>query len=240
VNVGTRSSLGGSFRLWADLDMLPIKSAIGTNRQISSSITWHFDRLDSEIMIPRLPDVQAAISREEVVAQINRSKFNFKKRLYMITGVRVARGAKLHQKGSESIGGNAGVGVDLGAFGVAPVTVGVGGAGQSTSSENYGFKKSSDFVFAYRVCEIHYGKDVYVKPYNSGETFGTNDGGDGDTLSEDEEEKLQKIIVEDIETSDYAGSGVPHKSFSLPGEEKSTDWGEEEEFVLAEDSIATA
>jgi hypothetical protein len=166
-------------------------------------------------MIPRLPDVQAAISREEVVAQINRSKFNFKKRLYMITGVRVARGAKLHQKGSESIGGNAGVGVDLGAFGVAPVTVGVGGAGQSTSSENYGFKKSSDFVFAYRVCEIHYGKDVYVKPYNSGETFGTNDGGDGDELSEDEEEeKRQKIVVEDIEASDYSGGGVPHKSFT--------------------------
>jgi hypothetical protein len=192
-------------------------------------------------MIPRLPDVQAAISREEVVAQINRSKFNFKKRLYMITGVRVARGAKLHQKGSGFIGGNAGVGVDLGAFGVAPVTVGVGGAGQSTSSENYGFKKSSDFVFAYRVCEIHYGKDVYVKPYNSGETFGTNDGGDGDELSEDEEEeKRQKIVVEDIEASDYSGGGVPHKSFTLPEDEKSTDWGEEEEFVLAEDSLATA
>jgi hypothetical protein len=191
-------------------------------------------------MIPRVPDVQAAIEREDVVAQINRSKFNFKKRLYMITGVRVARGAKMHQKGSESIGGNAGVGLDLGAFGVAPVTVGVGGAGQSTSSENYGFKKSSDFVFAYRVCEIHYGKDVYVKPYNSGETFGTNDGGDGDEPSEDEEEKLQKIVVEDIETSDFAGGGAPHKSFSLPGEEKSTDWGEEEEFVLAEDSVVTA
>ena len=159
----------------------------------------------------------------------------------MITGVRVARGAKLHQKGSESIGGNAGVGVDLGAFGVAPVTVGVGGAGQSTSSENYGFKKSSDFVFAYRICEIHYGKDVYVKPYNSGETFGTNDDGDGDELSENEEEekKLQKIVVEDIEAADYFGGGVPHKSFTLPEDEKSTDWGEEEEFVLA-DSVATA
>jgi hypothetical protein len=190
-------------------------------------------------MIPRLPDVQSAISREEVVSQINRSKFNFKKRLYMVTGVRVARGAKLHQKGSESVGGDAGVGVDLSAFGVAPVTVGVGGARQSTSEENYGFKKSSDFVFAYRVCEIHYGKDVYVKPYNSGETFGTNDGKNGDELSEDEDEdKPQRIVVEDIESSDYSGGRVPHQSSTLPGDEKSTDWDEEEEFVLADDSTA--
>jgi len=241
VDIGTRSSLGGSFQIWADLDMLPIKSNIGTNRHTSSSITWHFDRLDSEIMIPRLPDVQAAISREEVVTQINRGKFNFKKRLYMITGVRVARGAKLRQKESGTVGGNAGVGVDLGAFGIAPVTVGVGGAGHNTSSKNYGFKKSTDFVFAYRVCEIHYGKDVYVKPYNSGETFGTNDGRDEDGPSEDEEDedKPQRIVVEDIETSDYSGGGVPHKSFTLAVDDKS--WGlDEEEFVLADDSVDAA
>ena len=45
--------------------------------------------------------------------------------------------------------------------------------------------------------------------------------------------------MEDIEAADYFGGGVPHKSFTLPEDEKSTDWGEEEEFVLA-DSVATA
>lgn len=237
VEVSSHSSLGGSFKIWADIDILPIKSELGAKHHTSKSTTWHFDRLDSEVMIPHLQDVQAAIVREEVVAQINRNKFNFRKRLYMITGIRIARGAKLQQKSSMSMGANAKVGVDLAALGVAPTTVGPAVDVTSTNSENHSFKNSSDFVYAYRVCEIHYGKDVYVKPFNKGETFGVHKDAKADKVSDEEseeEEELQRIVVEDMAT-DYTGSGVPHQSFKLPVEESDNEASNEDELILADE-----
>lgn len=226
VKVGTSNTLSGSFKLWAEIDMLPIQGEIGANRSTSKSTSWRIDRIDSEIMVPRLSDVQAAMKREEVLAQINRS-FDFKKRLYMITGIRVARGAKLQQEASKTVGGDATVGVDLVTFTGAPVTAGPGVDFSNTKTEKYGFEGSSDFVYAYRVCEIHYRKDVYVKPHNKGDTFGT--GGSDSESSDEEGEEVNRLLVEKFESSDYSGAGAKHESFKVAKEEGKAEEGNVED-----------
>ena len=55
----------------------------------------------------------------------------------MITGVRVARGARLQQKSSSSTGANANVEVDLAALALAPVTVGPAADMKMRNSENH-------------------------------------------------------------------------------------------------------
>jgi hypothetical protein len=119
--------LDGSFQIWCKLDLLPVEGDLGAHGHKSETAAWKFDRLESEIMVPRISHVRAALVTEGVTAQIKRSKFNFKKRLYMVTGVRIARGAKLTQSVSHSIGGNAKVLVDLTTFG-APAKVGPEGS----------------------------------------------------------------------------------------------------------------
>lgn len=235
AEIGTHNSLGVSFQLWTTIDVLPIQADLKAEKQYSNSVIWNFDRIDSEIFIPRLQDIQDAVNREEVLTQIHRKKFDFRKRLYMITGVRVARGARLNQQFSKTYGGGARVGVDLAAFAAAPVTVGPSGDISNTVAENYSFKSSSDFVYAYRVCEVHYGKDVHVRPYSKGETFGIDENEDDIDDTDDTDDakdvgqKQMRMLVEKVADTDYDGAGVAHQLRQLDPE-----CGDEDEFIFTE------
>lgn len=214
VTDSSGSLLDTSFRVWAEVDLLPIQGDIGGHRLVGSSLSWHFDRLEGQIFVPRLPGVVEALKADTVVAQINRSRFNFRKRLYMVTGLRIARGARMVHTESHYFGAYANVGVDAATFGRAPVTSGVEGGFTNTTNNTRSFQGASDFVYAYRLCEVYYGKDVYVKPHTSGETYCVADeeedqamemdGGDED--SEDVENE-NRILVEGISSLDYAGDG---------------------------------
>jgi hypothetical protein len=229
VGVASYTAIGGSFKIWADVSMLPVGGDLGGKFRDSKNISWHFDRLETEIIVPRLLDIQTAISKEEVVAQINRKKFDFKRRLYMVTGVRIARGARLYQSDSRMLRGEIKGSVDLTASSALPLNVGSGVDLKSTKIANYSFNDASDFVYAYRVCEIHYGKDVYTKPFNKGNTFGLDHGRDNESGDEDDRDGEERIIVEKIEDSEYTGSEVSHQSFALK-----QSWGTgQEELILS-------
>lgn len=232
VEIGSHKSLGWGFKLWADLNMLPISAELGGSGFVSKNATWHFDRIETETMVPRLADVRAAMSREEVTAQINRKKFDFRKRLYMCTGVRVARGARLCKRASIEVGGRAKVGVDLTALAAVPANVGPEMGLSRSTATGTSFEKASDFVYAYRVCEVHYGKDVYVAPYNKGDTFSGNpeygDEESSEADEDDEKEEHYQIVVENLDGSDYDGAGLPHQSFVLTSSENEN---KDEEFI---------
>lgn len=234
VKTGSRTALGISFALWAEADLLPVSGNVGGKRETSQEEEWEFDRLDSEIMVPRLSDVQAALRRDEVVAQIRRSKFDYRKRLYMITGVRIARGARLSRKDSKARGGNTKIMVDLATVSAVPLKVGPDVDITRENEESYSFKEASDFVYAYRVCEVHYGKDVHTTAYNRGDTFadgkeaGEEGGGDesGEDSENDNEEKTVHILVEKIADSDFAGSGEASQAKLLGA-------ADEEQFIIS-------
>jgi hypothetical protein len=230
VEAASYTALGGSFKIWADVSMLPIGGDLGGKFLNLKNVSWHFDRLETEIMVPRLLDVQTAISKEEVVAQINRKKFDFKRRLYMVTGVRIARGARLFQSDSRMVGGKVAASADLSVFSAVPLKSGSAVDFSSTKIANYSFNDASDFIYAYRVCEIHYGKDVYTKPFNKGDTFGLDHGGDDESSDEDDEGGEERIVVEKIEDSEYTGSEVPHQSFDL----KLSEETDQEELIVSD------
>lgn len=231
VDLATSTSVSSGFNIWANVALLPVQPELGANRSKSNDVSWHFERLDTEIMVPRLLDVQAAMSKEEVIAQINRNKFDFKKRLYMVTGIRIARGAKLSQQMSRAVRGDAKIGVDLTVSSTARVSAGAGESWENTKSTGYSFDGATDFIYAYRVCEIHYGKDVFVQPFSKGDTFGV-DLNDEEGLSEDGDnmEEEQRIIVEGIDISDYTGPNVPHQTFKLSSQD-GEEW--EDEFIIS-------
>lgn len=184
-------------------------------------------------MTPRLADVQAAMQADEVVAQIRRQKHNFRKRLYMVSGVRIARGARLSLKESRSGGAGAGVGFDLTAVGAPGISMSAQADVKGTASQGHSFESASDFVYAYRLVEIHYSKDVFVVPYQKGETHGVTTRDENaveEGQAQDEEVEEERILVEGLASEDYAGVGIAHETFSV----ESVDGTEDEEaFILA-------
>ncbi|KAG4433983.1 hypothetical protein IFR05_010532 [Cadophora sp. M221] len=210
VKSSSRTALGVSFGLWAEADPLPVSGNVGGKHETSHEQEWEFEKLEGEMTVPRQADVQAALEKPEIVAHLQRIKFDFRKRLYMITGVRIARGARYGSKDSKTRGGNAKIMVDLTAAGV-PVKVGPEVDVTRENSGAYSFEGASDFVYAYRVCEVHYGKSVYTKPYNKGDSFagGKNSGEEGesqDDVDDEDDEKPLQILVEKIAEQDFAGT----------------------------------
>ncbi|PHH92964.1 hypothetical protein CDD83_3122 [Cordyceps sp. RAO-2017] len=220
VAQSSASHLTASFRVWADVGALPVIAGLGTSNEASDSLSWQFDRLEGQIFTPRLSYIAHAMQSENVSAQLKRSKFNFRKRLYMVTGVRIARGASLSADKSRAIGANAKSGVNMDPSG-SQASLGVDGSFSVASDSSRSFQSASDFVYAYRLVEIYYGKNVFMKPHTRGETYGlARAGEDDETVSDDDDDSENseeiRILVEGIGESDYDGDGRLHKVLEEP------------------------
>jgi hypothetical protein len=209
VNQSSGSLLEISFSVWAEVDLLPITGELGGGHTNQKDSSWSFDALEGQIVVPRIQDVKEALESETVTAHLHRTRFNFRKRLYIITGIRVAKGARKSQSSSVGIAADIGGGVDLAAVAGVPVNFGAGVGVSKASYQKDSFTGASDFVYAYRVNELHYGKDVYSKPYTVGDSFGVKKDAealdDAMDTSDDEDEDMTRILVEGISETDHAG-----------------------------------
>ena len=203
------SLLHVSFGVWAEINLLPVTGGVGTAKHIQRARSWQFDRLEGQIVVPRLEDVKTALETDSVTEYIGRIKWNFRKRLYIVTGVRIAHGARLTESVSTGIEGSISAGVDLTALSGAPVTVGVDASLTRGAHASHAFQGSSSFVFAYRLAELWYGKNTHLEPFTSGETFNLDSGREDEERAEidDEDSRIPKnhsgILVEGIDPSDY-------------------------------------
>jgi hypothetical protein len=118
-----------------------------------------------------------------------------KKSVYMITGLKIARGVSAETEVSEEYGVGGKVGVDATAFtGGVPVSGGPKGKWSSKSSEGIGFGGSEDFVFAFRLIKIKPKKEGCFEEgdYNKAALYdlGTDVEGDVD---------VARVLLEDWE-----------------------------------------
>ena len=171
VNVSQASELSAQFGLWTNLSGVgvPAKATADASKTQSGSEDWHIERISSKIITPSNDYVDDSLRHGDVPAKLKDVWF-FKKRLYMITGVRVVEGARMRtaeEKSSsikiEAQGGDPGT--KAGAGGVLSLA--------NKSSRDRAFESATDFVFAYRLQEIYYfpvSKRSSHTPYNKGET----------------------------------------------------------------------
>ena len=139
-----------------------------------ASITWHnskgdtyeFKTLDTEFIDPTMEYYTQSVLAPSVAEYIVETKF--KKSIYMITGVKIARGADVEQARSKEAGTHLKVGVD-GTTAGSPVAAGPEVTISSSKTETTSSQGSSDFVFAYRLREIYYSKGkVKHREHNKG------------------------------------------------------------------------
>jgi hypothetical protein len=185
---GTISQLRAKkFGLWARfLEIIGLGGEASVNSSGNNENYFTFESLDTMFVDPTEEYVLQSMKVDGVQRFIKASRY--RKHVYMITGLKIARGASAI--GSESIthGGKAKLGFDGAASGV-PVAVGPEVEISSSRTTAVSFEDTPPFAFAIRLREISYkkGGDIVQREYRQGVVLGAD--------SDDEEEREEGVAV---------------------------------------------
>lgn len=154
--------------------------------------------------------------------------------LFMITGVRIARGAECTTKSAHHFGGDAILSADLTALGV-PLSVGPKGSLNTQAVDREAFGASSDFVFAYSLRRISIRKktgQITSEEYTKGAVYSeeaktsidTNIA-DSDTESPVSEPGDQQCVEFEcgVEEEDFGSTFVPQGHRLTSAEDENGD-----------------
>jgi len=200
VNIDTTSEMAAMFGVWTKATCLPVGIGTTMENDASSELIWRFTSLGSNIMSPPLEYTRNAMKHGDVPEGLKR--WGFKKRVYMITGVRTAHGARMEKKESHSSTVQAQLAADGSALSV-PVGGGVRVAHSSSATNNVNFEKTTDFVFAYRLNEVNYRGRVTQKSYTKGETSATGDLPAPEAVQELDGFDIIGVDEEEVDSEDY-------------------------------------
>lgn len=147
--------LTGEVGFWAHVvASLGIHASLGFSHE--SDFDIKVDRLETRVFSPSDDYVRQALAAPEVVQYLIDSEYQVP--LYMITGLKIARGASMKQ------GENRWAGLSMkGTFPLEGSQVGPKAEGSGHTKQGQSFKESSDFVLAFRVRRIRF-RSVQGKP----------------------------------------------------------------------------
>ncbi|OAG01997.1 uncharacterized protein CC84DRAFT_1053504, partial [Paraphaeosphaeria sporulosa] len=140
--------------IWAQFAAMIL--GVGADAELASmkheSDIFHFKELETSFFEPDDAYVEASVVGKEAVAEW--VKRNPRKSVYMVTGIKVARGAAHLCARAKGVNVDLRPGVDATPFSGVPVSGGVlAGVGKEKGEKTW-FSGSSDFVFAYRLRRI--------------------------------------------------------------------------------------
>lgn len=162
IDVQLDNELSAQYNAWASFVLASANTTASSSR--FNKFSWHFDRLDNHTMTPSLKYVKEAMTHGDVPESLR--KWSFTKRVYMVTGIRIASGARM-ERSSEAKNELSTAATVSPSTGVDQIGAGAGMTSSSTNAESVG--SASDFVFAYRLNEVRYWGKITHKPYGGGE-----------------------------------------------------------------------
>jgi len=193
---------GGLVGIWAKfLQFLGLDAEASFKWSNSDGSVYKFDKLDTFSFEPTPAYVKTSVTGNDVEEFIKAPENNYQVPVYMVTGLKIARGAESAITHARELGVDARLGID----GTSAGTPAAGGPKltlEAKDTNDVSFKDSSDFVFAYRVREIYYEKgSLKTKPYNKGELADKS----GPSVSRDTKIeytlKVSGLMSEDIDAS---------------------------------------
>lgn len=150
-----------------------------------------FDKVTTLAFEPTQEYVEEAVKAPAVQAWLRepRQKFALVSELFLVTGLKLVKGAKIKYSTSQSTTVKGNLGIDVTALGT---TFGPKGHWTSTNDDAMESNHDSEFVFAFRVKRLKFGRRLKLKDYNKG-TFMTVGG------MKDEDEC---VLVQDMDGAD--------------------------------------
>jgi hypothetical protein len=155
--------------------------------------TFAFDTVTTIGFEPTPEYVDAAVKALAVQAYLREPKQRFAPvvSLFLVTGMKLVKGAKIKYSTSGSTGITANMGIDLTTLGVS---FGPKGHWSRMNDDETEFSRESEFVFAFRVKRLRFGLRAKIEEYNKGAFLAI-----GKDKSNNETEP---VLVDDVDGSD--------------------------------------
>jgi len=197
VSWDSERGLKAMFNLWAEVTLLPVGATSGVKVDKTDNISWQFESLKTDQISPPLEYVKKAMRHGEVPHYLR--KWRYDKRVFMVTGVTIAKNAQMVKINSNTTAVNATAKTDLESTG-APMTLGAGGEREVHNREVEKVGQATNFVFAYSVNEVFYNK-LRQNPFHKGEVASTGK----DYTPEELAEIAAAAAIEDFQVDDIDG-----------------------------------
>lgn len=155
--------------------------------------TFAFDTVTTVSFEPTPQYVDEAVKAPAVQAYLKEPKQRFAPvvSLFLATGMKLVKGAKIKYStsGSTAVTGN--IGID-----VAPLNMTFGPKGHwtRTNDAETEFNRDSEFVFAFRVKRLRFGRKVKTEEYNKGAFLAIGKA--------ENDDKTEPFLVDDVDGSD--------------------------------------
>ena len=168
------SKHGGHIGVFANFlqQFLPLGADLSTHFTRSRKSIVEAEKVETSFFEPMEEYLKAAVNVPLVVAALE--KQNYKKPLFMITGVKVVRGAsKAVSTKKLKFGGDLTAQGDLTSLGAPGVAPGVNLGLDDDRSEHIEWESAEPYVFAFRLREVHYrrGTGLESKAYTRGALY---------------------------------------------------------------------
>jgi hypothetical protein len=158
VILHTESLRSNSSSIWAHVDFLPgIGGRLGGERSRQQEVLIYAQDVRTEYFSPSPAFMAKALAVDPVKDQLG--EFH-RPVVYMVTGIKVARGASIVTGTKNITGAEVGPEVDLSQFGI-PINVGAGLVHKFRNCSMVGIRKEDPFVLAFETRRIKVKKDSH-------------------------------------------------------------------------------
>ncbi|ETS76985.1 hypothetical protein PFICI_10859 [Pestalotiopsis fici W106-1] len=170
---------------------LPLGSELNIDHANKTASVFAFDAMTTLAFEPTQEYVEQAVKVPAVQAWLREPKQKFapSSSLFLVTGIKLVQGAKIKYSTSRSTAVNGNLGIDVPSFGI---TLGPKGHWTRANDDATESNRESEFVFAFRVKRLKFGRRLKLEEYNKGAFMGV--GGEG----EDDE----CVLIEDVDGAD--------------------------------------
>lgn len=224
VSYKTSTAYSGSVSLFASFaaPLLGIGPDASASLARDRSLTLHFSRVDTQDWYPTPEELQELVGQPAVSRYLDRLQAWSKKCVLVVTGVKVAYGARAESKDAREAKGELSVALDPGVAGGIPGVVEFGpglGLGRKRSTE-VGWESGTEgvedpgFVFAYQVQRVKVKKrdagvvEVTGKAYTHGALYGSHRGVDEpgeyeiEILDAEDSTEEEGVLVETMDSEE--------------------------------------
>ncbi|KAJ4364808.1 hypothetical protein N0V95_000652 [Ascochyta clinopodiicola] len=214
----------------------PLGADAEVKRERGDIFEWAFDRLETEFIEPTQKYVEDSVRLvPEVKNWLNKRKLTGA--VYMVTGIKIARGVSYSRKKIRTVGLGGAVTADLTFVAGAPVALGPTGKFEKKDKVVESYASRADFVWAYRV------QRVYIQWLNGRVKSKEKVGGDLAGVNDDYEQEAHimnmnaeaGLEIGDISLQQDIGLDIVPSGFTEAQDDQSEIVGEDEEIMCPED-----
>ena len=178
---------------------LPIGSEVDYEHSTTTANTFAFDTVTTLAFEPSQEYVGEAVKAPAVQAWLRepKQKFALSSELFIVTGMKLVKGAKIIYSASQHTTAKGNLGINVPSL---STTFGPKGQWTSMNDDETEYNRASEFVFAFRVKKLVFGRGLKLKEHNRGAFIAISSKADNDVW----------LSIEDVNRASIRAANAIH------------------------------